>query len=59
MLRISKEERLKAKRPLQEKIIESINEIQKSTTITITIDKINGVITVDNPTLINVVVKIK
>lgn len=59
MFRISKEERRKAQRPLREKILESIKEVQTSTKIIVTIDKINGVITVDNPTSIDVVVNVK
>jgi inorganic pyrophosphatase len=56
MIRISKEERLKAKRPLQEKIIESIVDIQKNTTIKVLINKTTGVITIQNPTHINVII---
>lgn len=56
MIRISKEERLKAKRPLQEKIIESIVDIQKNTTIKVLVNKTTGIVTIENPTHINVII---
>jgi len=56
----TKDERRVAKKTnLVDSIHETIVNTQKSTTITVTVDKTNGVITVDNPTLINVNVVVK
>ena len=57
MFRISKEERLKANRKLREKIIESVVDIQKNTTIKVFIE--DGNIRIDNPTSIKLEVLIK
>jgi len=56
----TKDERRTAKKTnLVDSIHETIVNSQKNTVITITVDKTNGVITVDNPTLINVNVVVK
>jgi inorganic pyrophosphatase len=56
MFRISKEERSKANRPLHKKVLESVVDIQKNTTIKVLINKTTGTITIQNPTHINVIV---
>lgn len=56
---ITEKERKLARRSFPDKILQVVIEAQKSTTITVTVDKTNGVITVDNPTQINVNVVVK
>ena len=56
----TKQERRAAKKTnLVDSIYETVVQVQKDTTITVTVDKTNGVITVDNPTQINVNVVVK
>ena len=55
----TKEERRLAKRPFKEKVLESVIDLQKNTTIKVLVNKTTGTITIDNPTYINVIVNLE